>query len=410
MKRLLLAATALASLGAAHAQTVSISGPAQVPYGIAAWMRPYGTLQISPEIIAQLADPFPGSSFDANKWTAGGGTAPTVSSGQVVLSLGTSNSLTSTLVSVPTFAPTYGFTVFGAVVGLESAQLTNPLAYRTWGLEQVNSFAYATPVTNGPAFEVDSTGALNAVFWAVGTRYVVASTNPSLITAQGSLPSGVSSTTSTLTWKGGPHTYLVMWRADEIFWFVDNLQVPVATLLNAHINTASITASFTNATTTSGTVLATTFTVNETGVSDTANPITQISDGTYAFRKAKVDTYGNLPVGPYPLSATPVTGNATGSTGSVVGTLAAASSKTTYICGFDVSAIGGTAAVGPITVAGLTGSSMVYQLSSLAAGVTFSHTFTPCIPASAVNTAITVTTTADGTATAVDVNSWGFQQ
>jgi hypothetical protein len=37
-------------------------------------------------------------------------------------------------------------------------------------------------------------------------------------------------------------------------------------------------------------------------------------------------------------------------------------------------------------------------------------TFTPCIPASAVNTAITITTTADANATAVNVNSSGFQQ
>jgi hypothetical protein len=109
-------------------------------------------------------------------------------------------------------------------------------------------------------------------------------------------------------------------------------------------------------------------------------------------------------------TATPITGNATGSTGAVVGTLAAVSTKTTYICGFDVSAIGGTAAVGPITVAGLVGSSAKYQLASTATGVTLSRQFTPCIPASAINTAITITTTADGTATAVAVNSWGFQQ
>jgi hypothetical protein len=112
---------------------------------------------------------------------------------------------------------------------------------------------------------------------------------------------------------------------------------------------------------------------------------------------------------PYPFAATPITGNAAGSTSAVVGTLAGTAGKTTYICGFDVSAIGGTAAIGPITVAGLVGSSMVYQLNSAASGVTLQKTFTPCIPASAVNTAITVTTTADGTATAVDVNSWGYQ-
>jgi hypothetical protein len=125
-----------------------------------------------------------------------------------------------------------------------------------------------------------------------------------------------------------------------------------------------------------------------------------------------VNTSNPLPVSAvgYPIGTTALTGNGAGTTGAVVGTLAAASGKTTSICGFDVSAIGGTAAVGPITVAGLTGSSMVYQMSSSAAGVTLSRTFTPCIPASATNTAITVTTTADGTATAVDVNAWGYRQ
>jgi hypothetical protein len=112
----------------------------------------------------------------------------------------------------------------------------------------------------------------------------------------------------------------------------------------------------------------------------------------------------------YPLAATAITGNAAGTTGAVVGTLAAAAAKTTYICGFNVSAIGGTAAVGPITIAGLITASMVYQMSSTAAGATMGQTFTPCIPASAVNTAITITTTADGTASAVNVNSWGYQQ
>lgn len=106
----------------------------------------------------------------------------------------------------------------------------------------------------------------------------------------------------------------------------------------------------------------------------------------------------------------PIAAGASGTTGAVVATLAADATRLTYICGFDVSAIGGTAAVGPITIAGLTGSqSFKYQASSTAAGVTLSRTFTPCIPSNAINTAITVTTTADGTASAVDVNAWGFQ-
>jgi hypothetical protein len=42
-----------------------------------------------------------------------------------------------------------------------------------------------------------------------------------------------------------------------------------------------------------------------------------------------------------------------------------------------------------------------------AGGSQLTQTFIPCIPASAANTSITITTTADGTATGVDVKSWG---
>jgi hypothetical protein len=105
-----------------------------------------------------------------------------------------------------------------------------------------------------------------------------------------------------------------------------------------------------------------------------------------------------------------IQGNGAGSTGAVVGTLAGVSGKTTYICGFSVSALGGTATVGPITIANTITASQVYQLASAVAGVTLAVPFSPCIPANAAATAITVTTTADGSATAVDVNSWGYQQ
>ena len=111
----------------------------------------------------------------------------------------------------------------------------------------------------------------------------------------------------------------------------------------------------------------------------------------------------------YPVGATPITGNATGTTGAVVGTLTAVAAKTTFICGFNVSAVG-TGAVGPITIAGMITASMVYQLTAAAAGASVTQTFTPCIPASAANTNITITTTADASASAVDVNSWGYNK
>jgi hypothetical protein len=109
----------------------------------------------------------------------------------------------------------------------------------------------------------------------------------------------------------------------------------------------------------------------------------------------------------FPPGSNPITGNATGTTGAVVGTLTGVANATTYICGFAVSAVG-TGAVGPITIAGIVTSSMVFQLTAAAAGAVLTQGFSPCIPSSAVNTNITVTTTADASASAVDVNSWGY--
>jgi hypothetical protein len=134
---------------------------------------------------------------------------------------------------------------------------------------------------------------------------------------------------------------------------------------------------------------------------------------TVAFTPTgQVTTANPIPVNAQPTAIGVITGNSTGTTGAVVGTLAGTAGKTTYICGFNVSTVGGTAASSPITVAGLIGSSQVYQTPVNATGgqIVVTQNFNPCIPASAVNTAITVTTTAAVGATAVDVNSWGFQQ
>jgi hypothetical protein len=125
-----------------------------------------------------------------------------------------------------------------------------------------------------------------------------------------------------------------------------------------------------------------------------------------------VSTTNPIPVNTQPSSIGVITGNANGTTGAVVGTLAGVVGKTTYICGFTVSGIGGTADPGPVTIAGVVGSSMTFQMSlnNASTASIMQQDFTPCIPASAVNTAITTTTTAAAGATAVSVVSWGYQQ
>lgn len=129
---------------------------------------------------------------------------------------------------------------------------------------------------------------------------------------------------------------------------------------------------------------------------------------------ALVPIVGQVGLQPYPTNpgvgqtAAPIIGTNTGSTGAVTATLTATAGRTTYICGFDVSAVG-TSAVGPITVGTLIGgSSFTYQLTATSGGAFLSREFTPCIPANAAATSITVTTTADGSATAVDVNAHGY--
>jgi hypothetical protein len=128
---------------------------------------------------------------------------------------------------------------------------------------------------------------------------------------------------------------------------------------------------------------------------------------TGGFNACTVDINGNtcISTSALPAGATQISGNASGTTGAVVATLAGVAAKTTYICTFNVSA-SGTGAAGPITIAGLSGGSQTYQLT---APNSVSQTFSPCLPASAVNTAITITTTADASATAVNVNSSGYQ-
>lgn len=122
-----------------------------------------------------------------------------------------------------------------------------------------------------------------------------------------------------------------------------------------------------------------------------------------------VKVMSGIPTAEYPPGAIPISCIATGTTSAVVATCAAAPGRTTWLCGFDVSAIGGTAAVGPITVANLNGGTFTYQASSSAAGIIISRDFRRCIPAATLNTAITITTTADGTASAVDINGYGYQ-
>jgi hypothetical protein len=119
----------------------------------------------------------------------------------------------------------------------------------------------------------------------------------------------------------------------------------------------------------------------------------------------------------FPNGATPVTASGTGSTGAISATLAAAAGKNTYICGFSYQGSDATAAVaGNIAITGTVTGTMNVGYVALAAGATVPQPgpiiipFSPCVPSSAVNTAIVVTPPTLGAgATIATVSAWGYQ-
>lgn len=111
---------------------------------------------------------------------------------------------------------------------------------------------------------------------------------------------------------------------------------------------------------------------------------------------------------------TPITISATGTTAAVVATLAAVAGKTTYICGFSMDATATAATAGAATVTGtITGTlNFVMGVGATATNgsATLNRSFAPCIPASAANTTIVLTSFAAGTGGIASVTAWGYQQ
>lgn len=118
----------------------------------------------------------------------------------------------------------------------------------------------------------------------------------------------------------------------------------------------------------------------------------------------------------YPVGATAITASSANvANASAVATLAGVSAKTTYICGANITSAGSTAAavVTPTIVGTITGT-LNFTYATVA-GATLANApyivkFAPCVPASAVNTAIVVTLPALGAGnTNATVNAHGYQ-
>ncbi len=139
--------------------------------------------------------------------------------------------------------------------------------------------------------------------------------------------------------------------------------------------------------------------------------------GLFSAAQAQIAPTLNFP-GQCPTSVaqptpTPIHAHASGSTGAVSAALASPGAGIrNYVCGWDVSALGTAGVIGPITVTNTQANNIIVQQgTTLAAGATvsLSREYNSCIPAVSLNQAISVATTADATATAVDVDIHGCQ-
>jgi epidermal growth factor receptor substrate 15 len=277
---------------------VSLSSPTAAGLGFFGQVTPYGTLKVTTEGSELFVEPFDGAVVDTtNRWTATtvGTGSGSQASGLMTITTGTTASNAYALSSQNLFrAVGVGFQVFGASLQLEASALTNN--HRFWGLAtQPVSWAATTPIQDGAGFEQDPTGALNAVTYNGGTRTIVAV-----------LPrpnDGIS------------HRYVMYIRADMIHWYLDNLEYPIATVSFPAIGQQTLPIRFHSINGTSGPASAPTFKVIGVGMSETSHSGVQLSDGTYAWRKATVDATGMLIAGTS--SSTPTSTSVAGNASSV---------------------------------------------------------------------------------------------
>ena len=267
---------------------MSDDSPVAVIYdssGNTASVFPAGFLRISDEPRQMFYDPFDAALDTTNRWNsptaAGGGVVASVNTGALTLGSGTTASGYSYIRSNPTFVPTIPAWVgYSFAIKIEFAVTIN--AARGWGAGTIpGSPTTGTPATDGAFFEIDINGKLNAVVYNSGTRTVIADLS--------------SSGTNTQPADANYHRYIIYVRTDKSYWYIDSLANPVASSNFQKPDIQTLPLSM-YAIAASGVAPTTSAVINCTGLAvwDTGKNNTQLSDGTYPWRKLQIDNKGNL--------------------------------------------------------------------------------------------------------------------
>jgi len=257
-----------------------LTSPNALPLGITGQVTAYGTLKVTTEGSELFSEPFDGPVIDtANRWTQTlvGGATMTQGSGSVTMATGVVASTAAGLSSQNNFRPVgLSYQIFGASVQLEAAALTN--VHRFWGMATVpGSWTAATPILDGVGFEQDINGGLFAVVYSGGVK--------------------VTSLSLVRPVDGQQHRYAIYMRTDLIYWYLDTLEVPVSGANFPSMGQQALPIRLHCINHTTPPASAPTFNLIGVAVSETSHSGVQLSDGTFPWRKATVDTAGRLQAG-----------------------------------------------------------------------------------------------------------------
>jgi hypothetical protein len=259
--------------------------------------RPYGPVRVSTEDRTLFLDTHDQALDTTNRWNAGTGTnAPSTSGSVLTFGTTTTVSIYGKLTSRPSFAPLIpGFLQVSFAINVNTAAGTERTnGHRFWGVGTSPgtpaTTSASTKLTDAIGFEIDTDGKMYAVVTAAGVR-----------TATDLSSTGTGAAQSKQPLDGAYHRYLIQIRTDRIYWFIDSLDTPVATVsfvtpttqtlpvLIQSINPGASVAAGGYPLLVQGTVVA-----------DTAQNHTQIGDGTYQWRKLEVTDLGAARVSPSP--------------------------------------------------------------------------------------------------------------
>jgi hypothetical protein len=249
---------------------------------------PSGSLRVMDEPSQLFEDPFDTSFDSTNRWVAvstfGSGTGA-FATDHITMSSGTIATGWAQTKSQASFAPTApSWLGCSIMMGFESGTpVSGAGRYIGFGTPQAAPTA-GSPVLNGVGFYIGSDGKMWTVLAINGTTNLI--TDLSAATGNAKQPT-----------DGNYHKYFIYQKAGFYVFYIDTLDTPVSSLTlsgKPQIQTNPIT--MVSAASATSQPTAATFAVREFSVFDTGHNNSQLSDGTFPWRKAQVSSANALKV------------------------------------------------------------------------------------------------------------------